>query len=795
MNILTYLKDHFLILDGGTGTVLQAAGLKSGERPESWNLSRPEEVTRLHAAYFAAGSHVVAANTFGVNLFHYARADAEQLISAAFQCARAAQQGIEDHPTWVAMDLGPTGRMLEPFGDLAFEEAVSSYAFLVREGVRCGADLFMIETVNDCLETKAALLAVKENSTLPVFVSNAYSANGRLLSGTEPAAMVAMLEGMGADVIGVNCSAGPDSLAPVVREYLAHASVPVLMKANAGIPRVENGCTVFDVTPEDFARTEAALAAEGVRVLGGCCGTTPEHIRLLNSLLSAVSPLPVTDRQETVVSSGAGAVYFGDTPLLIGERINPTGKKRLKQALLENDIPYILEQAGAQAEKGVHLLDVNAGVPGIDEAAVLSSLVRELQAVTALPLQLDTSDPAAMAAALRVYRGKALINSVSGKQESMDAIFPLVRKYGGVVIALTLDENGIPETAQGRVDIARRILREAEKYGITRKNIVFDTLAMTVSAAPEAAAVTLDALSVIRHELGCHTSLGISNVSFGLPDRDGINAVFFAMAMEHGLSAAIMNPFSVPVMKAWRAFLTLHAMDPDCGGWIASAAADVPQTPLQEAEITSLNRAIVRGYRRQASDLTGKLLAEQRDPLELISDEIIPALNTVGEGFEKQTLFLPQLLMSAEAAAAAFGVIRSSAEAQNASSGSRGKIVLATVRGDVHDIGKNIVRLLLENYGFEVIDLGKDVPPEVILQTVLEKDIRLVGLSALMTTTVPAMEDTVRLLHEKVPGIRVVVGGAVLTADYARRIGADRYAADAMNTVRYAESVFCDARL
>ena len=791
MNILEYMRDHFVLLDGGTGTVLQAAGLKSGERPEAWSLSRPEEIVKLHASYMAAGSNVVVTNTFGVNPLHYSPEETETLVAAGIARAREAQKSCTDHPTFVALDLGPTGKLLEPLGYLPFEDAVECYALLARLGVKYGADLFFIETMNDSMETKAALLAVKENSSLPVFVSNAYSENGRLLSGAEPAAMVALLEGMGADAIGVNCSMGPDGLAPIVREYLAHASVPVLMKANAGLPRVVNGTTVYDVDPDAFAETEVQLAREGARILGGCCGTTPAHIRALSERLKGLAPLPVVEKEETVVSSGTQAVFFGAKPLLIGERINPTGKKRLKQALLENDFPYVLEQATSQEEKGVHLLDVNAGLPGIDEPAVLSSLVKELQAVVSVPLQIDTSDPAAMERALRVYNGKALINSVNGKQESMDAVFPLVKKYGGTVIALTLDEDGIPETVEGRVAVAERIIAEAAKYGIGRKDLVFDTLAMTVSAAPEAAQVTLASLDHIRHTLGCHTSLGVSNVSFGLPARDGINATFFALAMERGLSAAIMNPFSDAVMRSYRAFLALHALDPNCGGWIAAAAAQTEQKPAAAPaeEETSLNRAVIKGFRKQAAELTRKLIGT-RDPMEIIREEVIPALNTVGEGFEKNTVFLPQLLMSAEAASAAFEVVREDAQRNRADREVRGRIVLATVKGDVHDIGKNIVRLLLENYGFEVLDLGKDVPPETVLETVRRENIRLVGLSALMTTTVPAMEETIHLLNREAPGVKIVVGGAVLTQDYADQIGADHYAPDAMDTVRYAEEFF-----
>ena len=817
MKILDFLKQHFVLLDGGTGTLLQAAGLDAGERPESWNLSHPEEIVRLHAAYLEAGANVIAANTFGVNPLHYGPEELDRLIASALFHVRKAQAVFPDHPSFAALDLGPTGRLLEPMGNLPFEEAVDAFAQVVRAGVRHGADLIFIETMNDSRETRAALLAVKENSDLPVFVSNAYSENGRLLTGAAPAVMVAMLESMGADAIGVNCSMGPEGLAPIVREYLAHASVPVLMKANAGMPRVENGRTVYDVGPEEFARIELQLAAEGVRLLGGCCGTTPAHFRALAGGLAGKDPLPVSAKEETVVTSGSRAVFFGPRPLLIGERINPTGKKKLKQALLDGDTGYVLEQATLQEEQGADLLDVNVGLPGIDEPAVLSALVKEIQAITPLPLQIDTSDPKAMEQALRAYNGKALINSVNGKQEVMDAIFPLVKKYGGAVIALTLDENGIPDTADGRVAIAERIRKESAKYGIGQKDLIFDPLALTISAAPDAASVTLEAVDRIRHQLGCHTSLGVSNVSFGLPNREGINAVFLTLAMERGLSAAIMNPGAVLIMQNYRAFLALHHLDPNCGGWISAAArGDFVSAGLQQSpppgvaagaapgsavgsasafpqegasRSDSLNRAVIKGLKREAADLARDLLAS-KEPMAIIREQVIPALNAVGRDFEENRVFLPQLLMSAEAAGAAFEVIKSVARQNRGDEPSRGKIVLATVQGDIHDIGKNIVRLLLENYGFEVLDLGRDVPPETVLEAARKEQVRLVGLSALMTTTVPAMEQTIRLLHAELPETKICVGGAVLTQDYADRIGADHYAPDAMDTVRYAERIY-----
>ena len=792
MNILEYMQDHLLILDGGMGTLLQAKGLQPGEMPERWNLSHPDVIEGIHRAYYAAGSHVVSANTFGANCLKFDDEELESIISAGVQLAKSARDKEENgKPRFVALDIGPTGKLLKPFGEMAFEEAVTVFAKTVRLGVKAGADLIFIETMNDSLETKAAVLAAKENSTLPVFVSNAYGADGKLMTGTSPAAMAAMLEGLGADALGANCSLGPGQLRGVVEALLENASVPVLLKPNAGLPRVENGKTVYDVTVEEFAGEVAALAKKGVRVMGGCCGTTPEYIRALNRHTENFSPVPLQEKNRTVVSSWSHAVAFGKAPVLIGERINPTGKKRFQQALRENDMAYILNEGVQQQEKGVHILDVNVGLPDIDETNMLQSAVMELQAVLDLPLQIDSASPAAMEAALRCYNGKAMINSVNGKEESMAAIFPLVKKYGGVVVALTLDENGIPATAEGRVRIAERILSRAAEYGIGKKDIVFDTLAMTVSADHTAGLATLAALKEIR-QMGCHTSLGVSNVSFGLPCRDALNGVFFALALENGLSAAIMNPHSGEMMKTYHAYLALKGLDENCAGYIRAAEgfgtvqAAAPAAAAQEATGSDLQRAVMKGMQEKAADMTRALLAATPG-LEIVNNEIIPALNRVGEGFEKKEVYLPQLLMSAEAAKTAFEVIKASLS--GAPAAEKGPVVLATVEGDIHDIGKNIVKLLLENYGFRVVDLGKDVKPEKVLSAVEECHAPLVGLSALMTTTVPAMEETIRLLKEKAPYCKTMVGGAVLTEEYACRIGADHYCRDAMEGVRYAESV------
>lgn len=802
MNILDYLKEHIVYLDGGMGTLLQAEGLQPGEEPERWNLTHPEVIIRLQKAYFDAGTNIINTNTFGANLLHFSEEELEEIIQAAIANARAAAAASSGkQEKFVALDIGPSGKLLKPYGDFDFEEAVAVFAATVRLGVKYGADLIFIETMNDSYETKAALLAAKENADLPVFVSNAYGEDGKLMTGASPAAMVALLEGMGADAIGVNCSLGPKALSPIVAEYLEKASVPVLLKPNAGLPREVAGKTVFDVLPEEFSEDVAALVQQGVRIVGGCCGTTPAYLSAVVEKTADATPLPLVEKNITCVSSYTHAVEFGASPILIGERINPTGKKRLKQALLENDVDYILQEGLSQQEKGVQILDVNVGLPEVEEAALLQKLCFELQAIIDLPLQIDTSDPVAMEQALRRYNGKAMINSVNGKEESMRAIFPLVKKYGGLVVALTLDEEGIPATAAGRVAIAEKILHTAEEYGISKKDIIFDTLAMAISADPRAAKATVDALDEIRHRLGCHTSLGVSNVSFGLPQRDVINSTFFTIALEHGLSAAILNPFSVDMMKAYHGYRALHGLDTNCAEYIDFASQQLPvaaQTVAQpsvkqegEAFASQLQKAVVKGLKEQAGELTAQLLME-REPLAIVQEEIIPALDIVGKGYEEKTVYLPQLLMAAEAAKSAFEKIKGAVVSQNGGSTAKCGFVLATVRGDIHDIGKNIVKLLLENYGFAVADLGRDVPPEEIVAEVKRQHAPLCGLSALMTTTVPAMEETIRLLREEAPWCKVVVGGAVLNQEYADRIGADKYAKDAMESVRYADAVFSE---
>ena len=794
MNIKEYIKNNRIYLDGGMGTLLQSAGLGVGELPERWNITHPDVISGIHKAYFDAGSNVVNTNTFGANSLKFSDCELESVISAAVENARrAASESNAKGPKWVALDIGPLGRMLRPYGDLDFEDAVAIFSKTVKLGAAAGVDLIFIETMNDSYETKAALLAAKESCELPVFVSNAYGADGKLMTGATPAAMIAMLEGMGADAIGVNCSLGPKALFEVIRSYSELSSLPLVFKPNAGLPRVDSSKTVYDVSPAEFAEGMSAVAKlPGVRALGGCCGTTPEYIAELARSTREL-PLPRFEQKSiTVVSSYASAVIFDKAPVIIGERINPTGKPRFKEALRSGDMDYILREGIAEEECGAEILDVNVGLPEIDEVKMLVRAISELQAVTALPLQIDTANPDAMAAALRRYNGKAMINSVNGKAESMSEIFPLVKKYGGVVVALTLDENGIPKTAEGRFAIAERILAEAEKWGIDKKDIIFDPLAMAVSADKNAAAETLRSVKLISERLGAKTSLGVSNVSFGLPARDVINSSFFTAAMFAGLSAAIINPHSSEMMRAHRAYLALSGLDENFSGYISYAEGLSGEAPSSakpnDTGSLALTDAIIKGRCEAAGDITKKMLCES-EPLQIVNEHIIPALNTVGVGFEKKTVYLPQLLMSAEAAKSAFEVIKSAMS--DGAEKRKTKIVLATVKGDIHDIGKNIVKLLLENYGFTVLDLGHDVDPLEIKRAAADIGAGLVGLSALMTTTVPAMEETVKLIKSELPSTKVMVGGAVLNEDYAKMIGADFYGSDAMEAVRYAERLEC----
>lgn len=769
-----------LYFDGGTGTVLQAMGLAPGETPESWNLTHPEKIIALHTEYLDAGANIIKTNTFGINRDKYE--NYETLIAAAMNCAKAAVAGREE--AYIAFDVGPTGRLLQPLGDLPFEEAVDLFAANMKLAKKYGADLILIETMNDSYETKAAVLAAKEQTDLPVFVTNVYDGSGKLMTGADPAAMIALLEGLGVDALGMNCSLGPDKMIPLVEEFAARSSMPLIVNPNAGLPEVKEGKTVFNVGPGEFAGFMETIAKKGGCILGGCCGTTPDHIRAMRQRVESIPYILPTPKNQTVVSSYTHAVAVSDDPILIGERINPTGKPKLKEALRAGDMNYILAEGIRQADAGVQILDVNVGLPEIDERELMQKAVVALQTVTDLPLQLDSNDPAVLADAMRIYNGKPLINSVNGEPERMDAIFPLVQKYGGVVICLTIDQNGIPATAAGRLAIAERIAARAAEFGIAQKDLIVDPLALTVSSDQNAALVTLEAIRLLR-EKGFYTSLGVSNISFGLPARQKINAAFFTSAMERGLNCAIMNPFMESMMDAWYAFRALHGLDAACADYIGYADQTAPP-PTATPQGVTLHYAIVKGMKEEAVAAVNASL-EKADPLAVINGEIIPALNEIGDAFEQKKAYLPQLLMSAEAAAAAFEPVKARLPASTENGRS---IILATVKGDIHDIGKNIVRVLMESYGFKVHDLGRDVSSEAVWQAVERYGCKLVGLSALMTTTVPAMAETIDLLHQKDPSVYVMVGGAVLTPDYAEMIHADAFGKDAMDAVRLAEKFY-----
>ncbi len=799
MDFREFIKDHNVYFDGAMGTRLQELGLSVGEPPEKRNIISPEIIIQIHKEYFDAGANVIATNTFGANVLKFPQEELEEIIASAIKNAKKAKLSSScPNEKFIALDIGPLGKLLRPYGDLDFEDAVNIFKQTISLGVRYGIDLILIETMTDSYETKAALLAAKEVCDLPTVVTNAYEETGKLLTGTSVEGMVAMLEGMGADMIGINCSLGPKALTPIAKRMLDCASVPIVFKPNAGLPKVVDGKTVYNVNEENFANDIANVMRLGARGVGGCCGTTPIYIKTLVEKTKNIPPCQIKEKTDTVISSFAKVVNFNNAPILIGERINPTGKKRLKEALLCENMDYILEEGSKQEEAGAHVLDVNVGLPEIDEKRLLTRAVCELQAVIELPLQIDTSNAEAMEAALRRYNGKALINSVNGKTEVMDKIFPLAKKYGGAIIALTLDEDGIPADAEGRVKIARKILSYAEKWDIKKKDIIFDTLALSVSADPTAANQSLKAINLITNELGAHTSLGISNVSFGLPSRDSINSTFLALALSSGLSAAIINPFSAEVMQTYYAYRALNCQDSNFEDYILHAGdfhkeeikIEHVYSDKKSKNLTTLQQAIVKGFREKAATITKESIKSAVDALDIIHDEIIPALDVVGRGFENGSVYLPQLLMSAEAAKCAFEEIKTATAKSSPSKTNSQTVVIATVKGDIHDIGKNIVKLLLENYGFRVIDLGRDVSEEEILDAAKKHSAKLVGLSALMTTTVVNMAKTIRLLKEKLPETKIVVGGAVLTEEYAKSIGADKYAKDAMETVRYAELIF-----
>ena len=785
MTIREEIGKRILFFDGGMGTLLQEQGLQAGELPETWNLKNPEPIIQIHKAYLAAGADIILANTFGANRFKYG-GDLEKIVTAGVANAKkaVAESGKK---AYVALDIGSTGKLLKPMGTLDFEEAVGVFAEIIRVGEKAGADLILIETMSDTYELKAAVLAAKENSALPIMATVIFDESKKMLTGASPQVVVSLLEGLGVDALGINCGLGPKQMKEIVKELLKYASIPVIVNPNAGLPRSENGKTVFDVGAEEFAEDMEEIVTMGAWFAGGCCGTTPAHIQAMVEKCKEITPVPITPKNYTFVTSYSTAVELGGIPVIIGERINPTGKSKFKQALRDHNIDYILEEGVKQEDSGAHILDVNVGLPEIDEAAMMETIVYELQSIMPIPLQIDTTNMEAMERALRIYNGKPMINSVNGKAEIMEQVFPLVKKYGGVVVGLALDEDGIPDTTEGRLAIAEKIYQTGEKYGISRKDIVIDALVMTMSTNNESAKITLDTVKEITAR-GGKTVLGVSNISFGLPQRELINAAFFTMAMNNGLSAGIINPNAKAMRQAYDTFCVLGGYDAQCMNYIENyAVTDAPNAAAKSAAAKlNLTDSIIKGLKDQAYRATEEEL-KTKEPMEIINGELVPALDVVGQGFEKGTMFLPQLLMSAEAAKAGFEAIRQYVQSHGEAQEKKATIVIATVKGDIHDIGKNIVKVLLENYGYEVIDLGKDVPPEKIVETVVDKHAPLVGLSALMTTTVVNMEESIKELHKEAPWCKIMVGGAVLTQEYADMIGADFYGKDAMQSVYYAE--------
>lgn len=779
-----FKTDRFLIIDGGMGTMLQSRGLKAGEKPELFILDNPDVLTDIHKQYVEAGANVITTCTFGASR-HKLGSDemSEKVISAAVDAAK--KSGAE----YVALDIGPIGALLEPIGSLSFDDAYDMFASQIKAGVKAGADLVIIETMSDLLEIKAAVLAAKENSDLPVIATMTFESDGKTFLGTDAKTAAIALTSFGADAVGVNCSLGPKELSGVIDTFTEYSGVPVAMQPNAGLPVIEDGETIYKITPEEFAKSSAEKAEKGVLIFGGCCGTTPSHIKALSDTLKNMTPVKLPEKHFTAFTSGRSTVILdGHNSAIIGERINPTGKKKLKEALRNQNFDYVVNEAISQESFGADVLDVNAGLPEIDEKATLVSMIKEIQSICSLPLQIDSSDPDVVEAAVRIYNGKPIINSVNGTEESMAKILPVVKKYGTAVVALTLDESGIPSTAEGRLAVAEKIVARAESMGISRDNILVDCLVLTVSTNQSAVKETIKAVALVKEKLGVKTVLGVSNVSFGMPNRELINAAFLAEAYGAGLDMPILNPLAEKYREIIAAHKVINNEDVSGASFIEkfSDTANAPKTVTAEAS-RDLKDIIISGIKGEAKSAVSELLKE-KTPLEIINGYFIPALDVVGSKFEKGEMFLPQLMASAQTVKNGFEAI---SEVMGASSPTKGKIILATVKGDIHDIGKNIVKMLLENYGYDVIDLGKDVAPEEVVKAQKESGAKLVGLSALMTTTVKSMKDTIDALNEAGADCRVMVGGAVLNEEYAQMVGADFYVSDATHSARVAAEVLC----
>ncbi len=781
--------DNFLVFDGGMGTMLQAQGLKAGELPESYNIENPRVILDIHKAYIEAGADIITTNTFGANRFKLMEAglSVDKVIQSAVRIAREAAGN-----KLVAHDIGPIGQLMEPYGTLSFQDAYDAVKEQVVSGTAAGADLILIETMSDIYEAKAAILAAKENSHLPILCTMTFQADGRTLTGTDPMTMVNIISKLGVDVLGINCSLGPMDIIPQLSQILKYSPVPVMVQPNAGLPTLIEGKTTFDISPEIFGQYMGEMAGMGAAILGGCCGTTPEHIKEIRKAISGLTLIRRGVKKLTAVSSATATVVLGEGAKIIGERINPTGKKGFKEALINADMDYLLREAVAQRDAGAHMLDVNVGLPEIDEKAMMVKAVKELQSIVNLPLQIDSVRPEVIEAAARICNGRPIINSVNGEEKVMEAIFPIAKKYGCLLVALTLDENGIPQKAEDRVKIAEKIVKKAAEYGIDREDIIVDCLVLTASAQQKEVKETIKAVALVKEQLGLKTALGVSNVSFGLPDRELLNRTFLAMALTAGLDAPILNPMAEAMVNTIKAYNVLWNIDKESVEYIRGCSAGGEKPVVKEKEGSrDLKKIVIDGMKEEAAPMVRQLLTEY-DGLKIVDEYLIPALDIVGQKYESGEIFLPQLIQAAETVKRAFEEIKSSMlkNTSGVPMAHKGKIVVATVKGDIHDIGKNIVKILLENYGFEVYDLGKDVPIDRIVEKVKEENVTLVGLSALMTTTVKSMEDTIKALREHCPNCKVIVGGAVLNEDYAKMIDADYYARDAREAVKIARKFY-----
>ncbi len=788
MNIKNKLLNEYIFFDGAMGSLLQNYGLAIGELPELLNIHNADLIVDVHKQYLNAGVDVITTNTFGAYSIKYD--NLEDIIKAAIQNAKKAIDDLGLSNKFVALDMGSTGKLLKPLGDLAFSDAYEIFKQTAVLGEQYGADFVILETFTDIYEMKAAVLAIKENTSLPIFCTMTFDEKGRTLTGGDVLCMISLLESLSVDCIGLNCGLGPKQIQALYKDLQQYVSTPVIIQPNAGLPTIKDGKTFYDVSPAEFAADMVFFAENGATVLGGCCGTTPEHIKIMIDTCKKIPFTKVTKKEFTFVSSYGKAVLIGEKPVVVGERINPTGKKKLKEALRNHYMEYILNEATTQKNNNAHILDVNVGLPEIDEVAMMIEAIKNIQAISDLPLQIDSSSAEVIEQALKIYNGKALVNSVNGKKEIMESIFPIIKKYGGVIVGLTLDEDGIPATAEERFRIAENIVNTAQKYGIEKKNIIIDTLTLTISAQQEEARETLKALKMVKEKLGVKTILGVSNISFGLPNREIVTSTFFGLALNAGLDACIINPSSKAMMDTYYAYNAISGVDVNCIDYINQyTEVTMEATTKSDASVHSLKDLIIKGMKDLSYNATIQLL-ESMKPIDIINNELIPGLDVVGKGFESGKYFLPQLIISAEAAKKAFDAINEHLIKSGNPQKSKGKILLATVKGDIHDIGKNIVKALLENYGYEIVDLGKDVDMNLIVDTIKQQNIKLAGLSALMTTTVSNMEKTIKLIREHNLDCKVVVGGAVLTAEYAEMMGADYYAKDALASVTIAEDVF-----